>query len=79
MNLVQLMNRRYESASPVLTSNKSFDNGSEISGDEVMAAAPIDRLLHHCHISGIRGNSVSMRVHSEPWKQLLPNRHPASA
>ena len=32
-------------------------------GDEVMAAAPIDRLVHHCHIVNIRGNSCRMRDH----------------
>lgn len=32
-------------------------------GDEVMAAALIDRLLHHCHIVTIRGNSYRMREH----------------
>ena len=32
-------------------------------GDEVMAAALIDRLVHHCHIVNIRGNSYRMRDH----------------
>ena len=32
-------------------------------GDEVMAAALIDRLLHHCHIVNIRGNSYRLRAH----------------
>ena len=34
-------------------------------GDEVMAAALIDRVLHHCHIVNIRGNSYRMRQHTE--------------
>ena len=34
-------------------------------GDEVMAAALIDRLLHHCHIVNIRGNSYRMREHQD--------------
>ena len=33
--------------------------------DEVMAAALTDRLLHHCHIVNIRGNSCRMREHQE--------------
>jgi DNA replication protein DnaC len=70
MHFFQLMSRRYESASTVLTSNKSFEEWGEIFGDEVMAAALIDRLLHHCHIVNIRGNSFRMRAHSELWKQL---------
>ena len=70
MHFFQLMSRRYESASTVLTSNKSFEEWGEIFGDEVMAAALIDGLLHHCHIVNIRGNSFRMRAHSELWKQL---------
>ncbi len=35
-----------------------------------MAAALIDRLLHHCHIVNIRGNSFRMRQHSELWDTL---------
>ena len=68
----QLVNRRYEVASTVLTSNKSFEEWGEILGDEVMAAALIDRLLHHCHIVNIRGNSYRMRKHSDLWNALHP-------
>ena len=72
MHFFQLMSRRYEHASTVLTSNKSFEEWGEIFGDEVMAAALIDRLLHHCHIVNIRGNSFRMRAHSDLWQQLNP-------
>lgn len=61
----QLMSRRYEHVSTVLTSNKGFEEWGDIFGDEVMAAALIDRLLHHCHIVNIRGNSYRMRHHSD--------------
>jgi DNA replication protein DnaC len=70
MHFFQLMSRRYEQASTVLTSNKTFEEWGEIFGDEVMAAALIERLLHHCHIVNIRGNSFRMRQHTELWKQL---------
>jgi hypothetical protein len=36
-----------------------------------MAAALIDRLLHHCHIVNIRGNSYRMRQHADLSKALL--------
>ena len=68
----QLVNRRYESASTVVTSNKGFEEWGEIFGDDVMAGALIDRLLHHCHIVNIRGNSYRMRGHSELWQTLHP-------
>jgi DNA replication protein DnaC len=64
MLFFQLMSRRYEQASTVLTSNKSFEEWGEIFGDEVMAAALIDRLLHHCHIVNVRGNSFRLRHHA---------------
>ncbi len=70
MLFYQLMSRRYERASTVLTSNKSFEEWGEVFGDEVMAAALIDRIVHHCHILNIRGNSYRMRQHTELWQQL---------
>jgi DNA replication protein DnaC len=66
----QLMNRRYENASTVLTSNKGFEEWGEVLGDDVMAAALIDRVLHHCHLVNIRGNSYRMREHSELHRVL---------
>ena len=50
-------------ASTVLTSNKGFEDWGGVLGDEVMAAALIDRLVHHCHIVNIRGNSYRMKDH----------------
>jgi hypothetical protein len=64
MLFFQLMSHRYERAWTVLTSNNSFEEWAEIFGDEVMAAALIDRLLHHCHIVNVRGNSYRMRHHA---------------
>ena len=50
--------------------NKSFEEWGEIFGDEVMAGALIDRLVHHCHIVNIRGNSYRMRQHAELYNVL---------
>jgi len=57
----QLVNARYEKNSTVLTSNKSFKEWGDIFGDSVVAAALLDRLLHHCHIVNIKGNSYRLR------------------
>ena len=57
----QLVNARYERASLILTSNKNFKDWGEIFGDSVVAAALLDRLLHHCHIVNIMGNSYRLR------------------
>jgi DNA replication protein DnaC len=42
-----LVSRRYERASMIVTSNKPFSGWGDIFGDEVTAAAMIDRLVHH--------------------------------
>src|SRR5690349_2501260 len=68
----QLMNRRYETASTVLTSNKGFEEWGDVLGDDVMAAALIDRVLHHCHLVNVRGNSYRMREHTELYRSLQP-------
>ena len=83
MLFFQLMSRRYERGSSVLTSNKSFEEWGEVLGDDVMAAALIDRLLHHCHLVNIRGNSYRMRQHADLLRNLEPTdsaspRPPAS-
>ena len=49
----------------MLTSNKGFEEWGSVLGDDVMAAALIDRLLHHCHVVNIRGNSYRLREHRE--------------
>ena len=74
------MSRRYERGSSVLTSNKSFEEWGEIFGDEVMATALIDRLVHHCHIVNIRGNSYRLKNHAELYATLRSERttHPTS-
>ena len=73
----QLINTRYEHASTVLTSNKGFEDWGAILGDEVMAAALIDRLMHHCHVVNIRGNSYRMRDHSDLWQAIQPGHEDA--
>ena len=73
MLFFQFINARHEKSSTVLTSNKSFEEWGSVLGDEVMAAALIDRLVHHCHIVNIRGNSYRMRDHQN-MLQTGPDR-----
>jgi DNA replication protein DnaC len=68
----QLTNRRYERASTVLTSNKGFGEWGEVFRDDLIAAALIDRVLHHCHLVNIRGNSYRMRGHTDLCRALQP-------
>lgn len=76
MLFFQLMSRRYERASTVLTSNKGFEEWGNVFGDDVMASALIDRLVHHCHIVNIRGNSYRMRQHADLQQLLSPAEPP---
>ena len=57
----QLVNARHERGSMILTTNKGFAEWGTVVGDEVMAAAMLDRLLHRCHVVNIRGSSYRMR------------------
>jgi len=57
----QLVSKRYEVGSIILTSNRSFDEWGSIFGDEVIAAAIIDRLVHHSHIFNINGRSFRVK------------------
>lgn len=78
MLFFQLLARRYEHASTVLTSNKGFEDWGDVFGDDIMAAALIDRLVPHCHIVTIRGNRYRMRQHTELWQALHSNQEPES-
>jgi DNA replication protein DnaC len=61
----QFICRRYERASTVITSNKSFSEWEELFGDPVIASAILDRLLHHCRVINIKGNSYRMKGYKE--------------
>lgn len=55
--LFQLINKRYEKHSTIITTNKPFGQWGELFGDNMIANAILDRLIHHSHIININGNS----------------------
>ncbi|MGH4333361.1 ATP-binding protein, partial [Klebsiella pneumoniae] len=57
----RLLNRRYEKASIILTSNKGFADWGEMFGDNVLATAILDRLLHHSTTLNIKGESYRLK------------------
>ena len=59
--LFQLVSRRYLKGSIILTSNKSYGEWGDIFADQVLAAAILDRLLHHSTTVNIRGHSFRLR------------------
>jgi len=57
----RLLCRRYEKASIIVTSNKSFVDWGEIFNDQVLATAILDRLLHHSTTINIKGESYRLK------------------
>jgi hypothetical protein len=59
--MFSLVSNRYERASLIVTSNKPFSAWGEIFGNDVVAAAVIDRLVHHAEIASLRGDSHRLK------------------
>jgi DNA replication protein DnaC len=57
----QLVSSRYERASVIVTSNKPFGRWGEVFGDDTVAAAMIDRLVHHAEVVSLRGDSYRLK------------------
>jgi DNA replication protein DnaC len=57
----QLVSARYERASLIVTSNKPFGRWGEVFSDDVVAAAMIDRLVHHADVIALKGDSYRLK------------------
>jgi len=57
----QLVSARYERASVIVTSNKPFGRWGEVFGDPIVAAAMIDRLVHHAEVVSLKGDSYRLK------------------
>jgi DNA replication protein DnaC len=57
----QLVSARYERASLIVTSNKPFGRWGEVFGDDIVAAAMIDRLVHHAEVVALKGDSYRLK------------------
>src|SRR5215203_2126389 len=57
----QLVSRRYERGTMIIASNKSFAEWGGVLGDDVLATAILDRLLHHCDVININGPSYRLK------------------
>jgi DNA replication protein DnaC len=55
------VSRRYERGSILVTSNRSFEQWGETLGDAMVAAALIDRLVHHATMITLKGKSYRLR------------------
>lgn len=79
----ELVTARYEHGSIILTSNTSFAGWGALLGDEVLATALLDRLLHHAEVIPINGRSYRMKERqaslSVSSEAALPARSAASS
>jgi DNA replication protein DnaC len=77
----QLVSRRYERGSLMVTSNRSVSEWGEVFGDAVVATAILDRLLHHSQVLTIRGESYRLRTKRRagllPAARYAPGRQQA--
>jgi DNA replication protein DnaC len=60
--LFELVRDRYEHGSTILTSNTSFSEWGTLLGDDILASALLDRLLHHAHVISLPGKSFRMKA-----------------
>jgi DNA replication protein DnaC len=63
-DLLEIIMRRYERGSTILTSNRPLDDWPKLFGDTPAVAAFLDRLMHHSHLIEIRGKSYRLHEHS---------------
>lgn len=61
--LFQLIDKRYEKKSVIITTNINFGEWDEVFGDPVIANAILDRILHHAKVISINGKSYRLKDH----------------
>ena len=64
-DLLEIVMRRYERASTLLTSNRPVEDWGKLLGDTAAITAMLDRLLHHAHVLTCGPKSWRTRLHSE--------------
>jgi DNA replication protein DnaC len=75
--LFQLVSQRYTKGSVIVTSNKSYAEWGSVFGDEVAAAAVLDRLLHYSTTINIRGESYRLKDKKRAGVFTIPTAKPA--
>jgi DNA replication protein DnaC len=68
-DLLELVMRRYERASTILTSNRPVDDWGKLLGDTAAVTAMLDRLLHHAHVLKCGPRSWRTKLHSDLHRQ----------
>lgn len=62
----EIISQRYKKGSLIITSNKTFlTNGVIYFWDSILASVILDRIVHHCHLVLIKGESYRMKEQKE--------------
>ena len=67
----QLIDKRYEKRSTIITTNINFSNWDTIFMDPVIASAILDRVLHHAHVISIIGKSYRLKNYYQEEEQIV--------
>ena len=70
----QLIAKRYEKHSTIITTNMPFNKWGEVFSDNILANAILDRLLHHSSVIGIKGNSYRIKDKLEEFSDNLSEK-----
>ncbi len=66
-DLYEVIRHRYERSATIVTSNRAVDEWYPLFGDDLLASAAMDRLLHHAHVVEMQGDS---------YRNPPPNKRP---
>ena len=58
--ILEIIMRRYERSSTIMTSNRPIEDWAKVLGDAASASALLDRLMHHAHLVSFQGKSYRM-------------------
>ncbi len=75
-DLCEIVRRRYEHGSTIITSNRAIDEWTPMFGNPLLASAAMDRLLHHAHVVVIEGDSYR---YPPPTRRKKPQTDAAEA
>jgi len=76
--LFEIVNRRYEQASTIITTNRPFAEWGEVFPNAACVVSLIDRLIHHSEILSIEGGSYRMKEAKERSSKRKPKSKPVS-
>ena len=77
--LFEIIMRRYETRSTMMTSNRPLEDWGKLIGDVPSATAILDRFLHHAQVIAITGRSYRLRNQAAPAEEPSANSKPANA